>query len=93
MEYIDEDIKKVRYIARDGITPPTKCIRTRFFRKHFDVPYEEIRKVEDEMNEILKEIKEAKKRSKNVEKVSKTSRGSITIKDQGSNSLKLKLVN
>ena len=57
-EYMDDNYVKIKYIARDGLTPPTKCIRTRFFRKHFDVPFEEIREVEDEMVKILKGIKD-----------------------------------
>jgi len=61
-EVISEKFKKGRYIARDGISPPTKCIRTRFFRKQFNVPYREIQEVEDEMAEILQEIKDQKKR-------------------------------
>lgn len=48
-------------MAKDGITPPTKGVRTRFFRKDFDVPRTEIREVEDEMVKILNEIKENKK--------------------------------
>ena len=49
------------YLARDGLTPPTKCIRSRYFRKDFPVPQKEIRKVEDKMSIILDEIKKNKK--------------------------------
>ena len=95
VELLDNQFKRARYIARDGITPPTKCIWTRFFRKHFDVPYSEIRGVEDEMAEILKGIKEAKKRNvthrndaKSVN--SKASKNDITIQSDKNSELKLK---
>ena len=28
----------MRYLARDGLTSPTKCIRTRFYRKKYKIP-------------------------------------------------------
>ena len=49
------------YLARDGLTPPTKCIRSRYFRKDFPVPPKEVRKVEEKMSLILDEIKKNKK--------------------------------
>lgn len=55
---------KVRYLARDGLTPPTKDIRNRFFRKEFPVERSEIREVEQEMVSILKEMKDKNEDSK-----------------------------
>ena len=51
------------YEARDGLTPPTKCIRTRFFRKDFPVPPNRVREVEEEMSRILDDIKKNKRDS------------------------------
>ena len=52
---------RVVYLARDGLTVPTKSIRTRFFRKDFDVPINKIREIEEEMSQILDEIKKNKR--------------------------------
>lgn len=61
VETKDQCRPQVKYLARDGLTPPTKSIRTRFFRKDFNVSPEKIREVEDEMFDILNEIKDNKK--------------------------------
>lgn len=69
----DKDLAITKYIARDGLTPASKCIRTRFFRKHFDVPFEEIRDIEDEMADILNKIKQQKKEKGGKRSTSKKS--------------------
>ncbi len=61
----------VKYLARNGLTPPTKDIRNRFFRKEFPVPKEEISKIEKEMVKVLKEMKEKKDDTKSVKSKSK----------------------
>ena len=56
--------EKVKYLARDGLTPPTKDIRNRFFRKEFPVVPKEIREVEKEMINILKDMRDKPEDSK-----------------------------
>ena len=54
---IEEDIKgnkKLNYLAKSGLTAPTKNIRSRFFRKNFPVSRDEVREVEREIMDILK---------------------------------------
>ena len=61
VEDLEDGTTAVIYEARDGLTPPTKCIRSRYFRKKFDVPYKKVREIEEEMTKILDEIKKNKK--------------------------------
>ena len=56
--------QKIKYLARDGLTAPTKDIRNRFFRKDFNVDKKEIREVEKEMINILKEMRDKPEDSK-----------------------------
>lgn len=60
VEQVNEMQTKTKYYARDGLTPPTKCIRTRYFRKSLNIPPGKMSEIEEEMCEILEEIKKNK---------------------------------
>jgi len=50
-----------RYLARDGLTSPTKCIRTRFFRKKIYYDTQDAREVEKSFQSINQELTKSKK--------------------------------
>ena len=49
-----EGIKRARYHAINGVTPPTKDIYNRFYRKDFPIPKNKIQEIESEMIDLLK---------------------------------------
>lgn len=61
VEVSEKGARTVRYLARDGLTPPTVDVRNRFFRRGFPVAPERVGQVEREMVAILKECREKKK--------------------------------
>lgn len=53
--------KKAKYLHKDGLTPPTKGVREKYFRKDIAIPTADVKNIESQMIENLKDIKIDKK--------------------------------
>jgi transcription initiation factor TFIID subunit 7 len=51
-----EDAVTMHYLARDGISAPTKCVRKRFYKKRVQIPEQLVKEVEKDIVKIRSEL-------------------------------------
>jgi len=60
------NMNTLKFLARDGLTSPTKCIRTRFFRKKIYFDPQDAREVEKSFQSINQELTKGNKKDQNA---------------------------